>query len=80
MSDVACCVHSVSKKMSDVQVCLMLVGGGSRGPMLGGAFWVLREGGGGWEKLCLNQICPPPLLKKQNPRGKREVLTPLKNH
>ena len=47
MSDVAWCVRSVSTKMSDVQVCLML-GGGS-----GTDAWrnFLGRGGGGWEKL-----------------------------
>ena len=63
-----CCVRSVSKKMFDV----LSVGRGSRVQTLEEFGFLGR--GGDWEKLCLNQICRPPLLKKQNPRGKREAL------
>ena len=70
-----CCVRSVSKEMFDV----LSVGRGS-GVQTLEEFGFLGRGGD-WEKLCLNQICRPPLLKKQDPRGKgRPCLTQFQNH
>ena len=66
MSDMGCCVRSVSKKMSDV----LPVGGGSGGPSLE-ELGFLGMGGGGLGEIAPKSNLPPPLTKKTKLTGKK---------